>query len=47
MWAELLLFLVVIGLAVQQLYSVKKAQQKTREEEAAKQKRGSNDGPVS
>lgn len=31
MWAELLFFLVVIGLAVQQLYSVSKAQKETAE----------------
>lgn len=39
MWAELLFFVVVLGLAVQQLYSVKKAQRKTAEEEAAKSAR--------
>ena len=39
MWAELLFFLVVLGLAVQQLYSVKKAQRKTAEDEAAKSRR--------
>lgn len=31
MWAELLLFLVVIGLAVHQLYAVSKAQKETAE----------------
>lgn len=37
MWAELLFFAVVIGIAVQQLYSVSKAQKKTAEEERLKQ----------
>ena len=36
MWAELLFFLIVLGLAIQQLHSVKKAQRKTAAEEAAK-----------
>lgn len=35
MWAELLFFGVVIGLAVHQLYSVKKAQRETAEKDAA------------
>ncbi len=38
MWAELLFFVVVLGLAVQQLYAVKKAQRKTAEDEAARRK---------
>ncbi len=35
MWGELLLFLAVIGIAVQQLYSVSKAQKETAAKEAA------------
>jgi hypothetical protein len=47
MWAELLFFLLVLGLAVQQLYSVKKAQRKTAEEEAARQRREAEEPPKS
>jgi len=36
MWAELLFFVVVLGLLVHQLYSVKKAQRETAARDAAK-----------
>ncbi len=45
MWAELLFFAVVLGLAIQQLYSVKKAQRKTAEDEAARQRADSEQPP--
>lgn len=45
MWAELLLFLVVIGLALQQLHAVSKAQKETAEKERLD--RDEDDDPVS
>lgn len=46
MWAELLFFLVVIGIAVQQLYSVSKAQKETAAKDAASAEKKDDDGKI-
>ena len=44
MWAELLFFVGILGLAVHQLYSVKKAQRERIEKERTEARSG--DGPA-